>query len=771
MQKLFILLAMCSLLFPLYGKQISLVPENILILSGKENLEEANDLAYHFELITGKKNTVRVKDLSCQEKDKYIFRFVYNNSPGAARGNCTVKIGEKETVLEGRMGAAYWFLQKNLSVKWVRPGEKGIVYTPSEKIILQTGEKRYVPALAFRQIRKCFRKGRYQETLPPALEKFSSLHRTKEEYDRKAEEEALWRSRHRMGGAHPNYGHAFTQWYDRFHKTHPEYIAINKYGKREPEQRHYTGKFSERDRSFTKICPSEEKVADQIIADWKRRGCRGRINVCMNDMPQGFCRCEKCLLTDGYDPKGKLPAYLPFVTDRYVRLANKVLEKVKKMEKVPKDVQAVIYAYESGREAPRYTKLNERIYAGIVPVTMETDKLEKLYSSWQKAGLKNFAIRPNIHYYTMKSALFLGMEKQAYTAFQTAWKYGADATDYDHIMPSWAVTAFHDYTLARTFLEPEKSFEEIEKEFLLLYGDAASEMGEFYRYWRQEVWEKRLMPNYGTIVKKGRVHNFLRGLLWNLKDYYKESDFDITDAILQKALKKDLPEKTKALVKETVLANKHMRLTFHAITKRDQEKYKAARILLSFREKYRNEMELDLIGITSTENTYRVTALPEVTGFLREHPLPWVKMPIAWNFKADPQKQGIREQWYKKDHSEWKKEKFLRMDFFWTNPYRSETDPVLYKFLRTYKGAAWYCVRIKLPQDLTPPCRLTFPKLKGKCVLYVDGVKCGETKGNGGAAVMELSGNLKGGAFHTFTVYCEGDGGPGALPWLTGSKK
>ncbi|MBO5760507.1 MAG: hypothetical protein J6S53_03065 [Lentisphaeria bacterium] len=140
MQKLFILLAMCSLLFPLYGKQITLVPENILILSGKENLEEANDLAYHFELITGKKNTVRVKDLSCQEKDKYIFRFVYNNSPGAARGNCTVKIGEKETVLEGRMGAAYWFLQKNLSVKWVRPGEKALSILRQRKSSCKPGK-------------------------------------------------------------------------------------------------------------------------------------------------------------------------------------------------------------------------------------------------------------------------------------------------------------------------------------------------------------------------------------------------------------------------------------------------------------------------------------------------------------------------------------------------------------------------------------------------------------------------------------------------------
>ena len=768
MRKLFIFLSVFSFALILPGKEIFLSPENILILSGKKTWDEAQDLAYHFELITGRKKKVEVKDLSeegTNQKDKYIFRFVYTDTEEAKKGKCTVKTGEKETVLEGRSGAAYWFLQKDLSVKWIRPGEKGIVYTPAEKISFKTGENTYIPKLVFRQIRRSFRKGRYNKNLPPALANYSFFQLTKEEYDRKEQEESLWRNRHRMGGLHPNYGHAFTKWYDRFHKTHPEYIAVNKYGKREPEQRHPTGKFSERDRSFTKICPTEKGVAEQVIREWTRRGKRGRINVCMNDMPQGFCRCERCLKIDGYDPRGNLPAYLPHVTDRYVFLANRVAEMS------GNNTPVVLYAYESGLEAPRNIKIKGNIYAGIVPVTLETDKLEKLYSSWQKAGLKNFAIRPNLHYYTMKSGLFLGMEKQAYTAFQTAYKYGADATDYDHIMPSWAVSTFHDYTLARTFLEPEKSFEEIEKEFLLLYGNAASEMGEFYRYWRQEVWEKRLGPNYGTIVKKGRVHNFLRGLLWNLKDYYKESDFDTTDALLQKALKKDLHKNAKALVEEAVLANKHMRLIFHAVTKKDQEKYKAASDLLAFRKKYRNEMELDFIGLIATENTYRVTALPEVTGFLRNYPLPWVKMPIAWYFKADPENKGLKEEWYKKDLAEWKKGNFLRTDFFWSNPYRSETDPVLYKYLRSYKGAAWYCVRIKLPQGLSAPYYLTFPKLKGKCVLYIDGKKCGETEAKGGEGVIKLSCDLKGGSFYTFTLYCVGDGGPGALLWLTGGKK
>jgi hypothetical protein len=50
-------------------------------------------------------------------------------------------------------------------------------------------------------------------------------------------------------------------------------------------------------------------------------------------------------------------------------------------------------------------------------------------------------------------------------------------------------------------------------------------------------------------------------------------------------------------------------------------------------------------------------------------------------------------------------------------------------------------------------------------------VKCGETEAKGGEGVIKLSCDLKGGSFYTFTLYCVGDGGPGALLWLTGGKK
>ena len=88
MRKLFIFLSVFSFAILLSGKEITLSPENILIFSGKKTWQEAQDLAYHFELITGRKNKVEVKDISEEGKNfkgKYIFRFVYTDTEEAKK--------------------------------------------------------------------------------------------------------------------------------------------------------------------------------------------------------------------------------------------------------------------------------------------------------------------------------------------------------------------------------------------------------------------------------------------------------------------------------------------------------------------------------------------------------------------------------------------------------------------------------------------------------------------------------------------------------------
>ncbi len=757
-----LLLSVCFCMTSFCGN-ISVKPEEIVIVSGKENLEEANDLAKHFGLIFGKKPPVTEK----AESGKYIFRFVSDPSEKAQRGLCSIEIGDRETVLTGYSGAAYWFLQKKMGVTWVCPGDTGILFSPMDRLNMETGRTSFEPILDFRQIRPSLRIGKYNPNLPKELAPYAEFKLSKERYDIAAEEETLWRKRHRMGGLHPNYGHAFTDWWDKYAKAHPDYFALNKYGKREPEERVRTGNFSARDKSFVKVCASNPEVAAQTVENWKVRGMRGSLlNVCMNDMPQGFCRCEKCLALDGYGKNEKLPDYLPYVTDRYVFLAN---EAAKRVAALKPGTRVVMYAYESSLEPPKHLKVAPEVNVAVVPTEIDAEGLEALYGGWKKAGATYFAVRPNYHFYYMKNSIPLGFEKQMFDAFQTAYRNGTRAVDYDHIMPNWAVSAFTDYTLARTFLEPDLPFETIEKEFMASYGNAAPEMTEYYRYWRNNVWEKRILPDYRRIVELGRFHNFIRGLYWSKLKYYRESDFDETDVILARAAKKQLSTAEKERLRQVELANRQARLFFRAVSSSGQDRNQAALDLLAFRKENNGKLNLDFLDLFSLEARFNATAVDLALDGLSKYKLPWIETGLAWKFRFDKENKGLSEKWQNLTDSDLKKDWSLRTDSPWTNPYRSETDPVLYREVRNYSGTAWYFLTMRTPPELKGKnVILFFPSFIGSCEVFVNGQKSGEFSTEGGSAEAAIGKFVGDSPEMRIALRCTGKGGIAKRVWIVG---
>lgn len=759
-----LLSAVCLCMTAFCGK-VSVKPEELVIVSGKDNLAEANDLAKHFGLIFGKKPSVTDK----ADAGKYVFRFVFDPSDKAQRGLCTVEIGDRETVLTGYAGAAYWFLQKKMGVNWVCPGDAGIIFSPTAKLNLETGRTSYDPILDFRQIRPSLRMGKYNPNLPKDLAPYAEFKISQERYNAAAEEENLWRKRHRMGGLHPNYGHAFTDWWDKYGKTHPDYFALNKYGKRDPEERVRTGNFSARDKSFVKVCASNPAVAAQAVENWKARGMRGNLlNVCMNDMPQGFCRCEKCLALDGYGKDTKLPEYLPYVTDRYVFLANLA---AKMAAPLKPGVRVVMYAYESSLEPPKHQKVAPEVNVAVVPTEIDSEGLDALYGGWKKAGATYFAIRPNYHFYYMKNSIPLGFEKQMFEAFQTAYRNGARAVDYDHIMPNWAVSAFTDYTLARTFLEPDIPFETIEKEFMASFGKAAPEMTEYYRYWRNNVWEKRILPDYRKIVDLGRFHNFIRGLYWSKLKYYRETDFDETDVILARAAKRELSPVEKARLGQVELANRQARLFYRAVASTGQDRYQAAMDLLAFRKAHKEKLNLDFLDLFSMEARFNATAVEQVLDGLSKYKLPWIETGLVWKFRLDRNDRGLAEKWQNLTANDLKNDWSLRTDFPWTNPYRSETDTTLFKEVRNYSGTAWYFATMRNPLELRGKnLLLFFPSFIGSCEVFVNGQKAGEFSSGGGSAEVAIGKFVGNSPDMRIALRCTGKGGIAKKLWLVGTE-
>lgn len=154
----------------------------------------------------------------------------------------------------------------------------------------------------------------------------------------------------------------------------------------------------------------------------------------------------------------------------------------------------------------------------------------------------------------------MGYEKQIFDHFQLGIKNGIIGTDYDMLHNFWAANGIADYILARAHTDPAKSFGYWENEYCSAFEAAAPDVKEYFRYWREELWNKRILPNAKKILERGRYGNFRRGLMWDIRKYYRKGDFDATDAILKKASSRKLSSPAMARLRSLQLANRQRRL-------------------------------------------------------------------------------------------------------------------------------------------------------------------------------------------------------------------
>lgn len=504
----------------------------------------------------------------------------------------------------GTQDAVYGFLEEELGVRWIEPGDFGVVAPTQASLTLTAGRRRWVPEMKLRKIRL---RDRPMAALPTLnitgdLALFDGFRRSLEEQNQDAHEGRLWQQRMRMGGVdYPNYGHAFTKWWDRFHATHPDYFALTHLGKREPtpdprpvEARTADAPFTVRERSFVKLCVSNPKVVEQILQDWRPKAAATRfLNACENDMPYGFCRCANCRQLDAPKTGERFGAHL---TDRYVWFANQTARAARKLRP---DAVVTMYAYAHAEQPPRREKLDPNVVIAVAPTAFDLRELARWFDEWRAAGATAMVIRPNLHWYYATLPLPLGHEKQMFDVFQLAVKHGCVAADFDSIKRNWPTTGLFNYVLAKTMSDPSQPFERWEEQYLSAFGSAAEDVKAYHRYWRNELWEKRLAPSLEKLAPSARP-NFCAALLRRLNEFYREEDFDRTDACLRAAAQRTLEPPEKARVARLALANQHARLVFRAATTPMPDKLAHARKLLEFRRQQGNRFGvtwIDLIGV------------------------------------------------------------------------------------------------------------------------------------------------------------------------------
>ena len=409
------------------------------------------------------------------------------------------RLREWRVTSSGSLLAVYELLDKEFGIHYIRPGDQGIVAPVKKNISIKPFDHESKPrleAVAMSLSNPVQAMGGWKDFA--FAQEFINDCR-------------LWMLRHGMVTTYwfPDGGHSFTNYWERFGKSNPEYFALLVDGTRRPLPGNNNGR-------HIPMCISNSDLHDQLIKEWSQKKARWHegywniISACENDVP-GLCACEKCRSWDGplFDPTDapywgdkKVPhASQRFtalgiyqgepdikhsLTDRYCRF---YLEILRKASKYNPNVRVYGYAYANYTNPPQEVKLNDRIiisYAGTPLFPMEAKRMEeskKRLEGWAQTGCQ-LEYRPN-------ATWAHGCMPLQYTA-QLGGEYRMvlhmpqlRRVFFDALRCEFSTQGLMYYTIARLTQHPEKTLEQIADEYFAIFGKAAPEVRKYYAYWQQ----------------------------------------------------------------------------------------------------------------------------------------------------------------------------------------------------------------------------------------------------------------------------------------------
>ncbi|MBI5687339.1 MAG: DUF4838 domain-containing protein [Verrucomicrobia bacterium] len=247
----------------------------------------------------------------------------------------------------GTANAVYTFLHDKLGVRWLWPGELGVDLNRRDTIRFAPFERRYHPPIRARG----------------GVFHFSSQINTRG-YGRAHEWARLQRLQ--LDSLEMEGGHAFSDWWERYHKTHPDIFALQPDGTRSgfPNPR------------TAKLCMSNPKVWELWLKDVAEQLAKDPTRTVFNASPNdgwmsGHCVCKNCSAWDHPDSEPRLFHWKkhqeerPALSDRDVTFANKLGELIK--AKYPgKDYHVLMLSYGHSRPAPVKARPADNVIMSVV---------------------------------------------------------------------------------------------------------------------------------------------------------------------------------------------------------------------------------------------------------------------------------------------------------------------------------------------------------------------------------------------------------------------
>ena len=472
----------------------------------------------------------------------------------------------------GTLYAVYDFLEKDMGVKWLWPGETGEVVPRRPMPNLAGVERRGREPLERRHYFGWKKLGFY------ATDDFVPGWANPTNAVRERDIRIKWLVRHRLGSRRVFNGeHAFSKWWGKYGKEHPEYFSQLPDGVRGPFE-------GDPDGNFITMCVSQPALWRQIVADW-RNSPRSKsvgshyiacVNCCENDSP-GMCTCAACRAWDPNDPKfaqndywngsGKVKMKFrgrnrilaeaqwgedggtktlystPQLSDRYAKFYNAVLAEARKF--VP---EAVVYgyAYSNYRTPPKETKVSDGVIISYVPRTyfpyteVESRSIRSEWMGWHAAGARQMHYRPNFLH--SGANLPYDMARRILDDFACLYTNGMTSIGYDSLRPIWSAQAMNNYAVTRAMREPLIGYERALDEFASAFHPAEKEIKDYCAHLESvgrglttQKWQKLAEENCDS---RGNVGGSFKNFVLMATALYDEDWFTKAEALLDRAAAK-----------------------------------------------------------------------------------------------------------------------------------------------------------------------------------------------------------------------------------------
>jgi hypothetical protein len=423
-------------------------------------------------------------------------------------GRNSMIVGQQQEY--GTHNAVYTFLQRDLEVRWFWPGELGEDIVQRDTIAVAPQEYRYHPRIRRRH----------------TLFRFSALGD-----GRGRSHEWTRRQRLQLDSLHIEGGHAFTDWWDKYHESNPDYFALQPDGSR--------SSFPEPHK--VKICQSNPRVWQQWLANveetLEKNPDQRVFSASPNDSyHRGHCVCDGCRAWD--HPDGQLLRYVwegvaeyrPALSDRQVTFANtlgRLLEK-----KYPgRDLFVGMHAYGHYRSPPIAAVPDANVIISSVANIFYRapdfrDEHREQFCGWAEKSPTVF-LRPNLPQWMSRLAIPHIARQETIDNLRLVAEHGCVGLFFDTNREHWSTQNVDFYLMAQLAWDPLQDGRALLDDFYRRgFGPAADEVRAFH---------DTMEAAFAQVVKIESGRDLMQHLVKLREEVYTDALFAKAEAQLQRA--------------------------------------------------------------------------------------------------------------------------------------------------------------------------------------------------------------------------------------------